>query len=260
MKMANKVLSVVLAVVMIAALSAMAFAAAPAYTYTVGEVKDGKVEVTVVFSDCIGLASGDIFFDYDANVTTIAKKSGKDLKAIGDVDNALSNDFNKAFAENQAKLGYYFKENLWDSDTWAAADGADEEVNGEAFQAFVLTFTLADATKGTTVKAHGTAKFKDGTEVAMEKDIVLVEAAVIVTTTEADVVTTTEADVVTTTEADVVTTTTADDVTTTKADDVTTTVKSGKDDKPMGDNGVLAIVAGVCALAGAAFVVTKKRK
>lgn len=146
MKIAKKLLAVVMALAMIAALTAVAFAA----SVSVSEpAADGSVSVKLV--DAVGLKSGKLYFAYDkGKITKITKKNGADVKNIGDVDNAYSNEFNSSV--NPAEYGFYFKENLWDSATWAAADGADAAVNGENFEAAVFTFT---GEPGTTVTVTG---------------------------------------------------------------------------------------------------------
>jgi LPXTG-motif cell wall-anchored protein len=146
MKIAKKLLAVVMALAMIAALSAVAFAASA--TFGVTDNGDGTYAVSVKFADAVGLKSGKLYFGYEnGKVTKIAKKNGADAKNIGDVDNAFSSEFNSTI--NPAEFGFYFKENLWDSATWAAAENADAAVNGENFEAAVFTFTGEAGTKVT---------------------------------------------------------------------------------------------------------------
>ena len=145
MKHAKKLLAVMMVVAMIAAFSAIAFAANPKVVFTVGEYSDGKATVSAVFSDCVGLKSGNLKFAYAKDaVTKIAKKNGADVKAIGDVDNAFAHEFNSS--ANPAESGFYFKDVLWDSATWADAENADETVNGENFEFATFDFTAAEGT------------------------------------------------------------------------------------------------------------------
>ncbi len=156
MKHAKKLLAVVMVLAMVAAFSAIAFAA-PAVTFTVGDYADGQATVTAKFAGAVGLTSGSLSFAYaDGTVTKIQKKTGADAKAIGDVDNAFSSEFNSA--ANPAEFGFYFKNSLWSSEEWAAADGADEEVNGENFEFATFTFT---APAGTVITVTGELKIGD---------------------------------------------------------------------------------------------------
>ena len=156
MKHAKKLLAVVMVLAMVAAFSAIAFAA-PAVTFTVGDYADGQAVVTAKFAGAVGLTSGSLSFAYaDGSVTKIQKKTGADAKAIGDVDNAFSSEFNGT--ANPAEFGFYFKNSLWSSEEWAAADGADEEVNGENFEFATFTFT---APAGTVITVTGELKIGD---------------------------------------------------------------------------------------------------
>lgn len=284
MKHAKKLLAVMMVVAMIAAFSAIAFAANPKVVFTVGEYSDGKATVSAVFSDCVGLKSGNLKFAYAKDaVTKIAKKNGADVKAIGDVDNAFAHEFNSS--ANPAESGFYFKDVLWDSATWADAENADETVNGENFEFATFDFTAAE---GTVITVTGELKIGDET-VAVNDSFTIGKAAAPVETTAAPApVETTaapapaETTTAKTTPAETTTakTTPAETTTAKSSAGETTTAKSAATEtttakttpskttpgqktdngKKTGDNSVLAVMAGVIALAGAAFVVTKKRK
>lgn len=346
MKHAKKLLAVVMVFAMVAAFSAIAFAA-PAVTFTVGDYADGQATVSAKFAGAVGLTSGSLSFAYaDGSVTKIQKKTGADAKAIGDVDNAFSSEFNSA--ANPAEFGFYFKNSLWSSEEWAAAEGADEEVNGENFEFATFTFTAA---AGTVITVTGELKIGDAvtpvntsftigqgeqpTEKPTEKPTEAPTAKPTEKPTEAPTAKPTEKPTETPTAKPTVKPTEAPTKTPVtpvdgakydkfgnkilgydkngqaiigytdshqpiysqdkaahkgvildidpnntgkdfvggktdgkKADDKCDTAKAGKTSanvktdggKNTGDNSVLAIVAGVVALAGAAFVVTKKRK
>ena len=85
MKLAKKVFATVMAVAMIFALSAIAFAAAPTVNLVAGDVKDGQVKVSVYFDDAIGLKSWDINVNYDATVLQF-----KSIAKYKDSENYLS--------------------------------------------------------------------------------------------------------------------------------------------------------------------------
>ncbi len=284
MKMAKKMLAVVVVLTMVAAFSAIAFAASPSVSFDVGEYADGKATVSAKFVDAVGLTSGSLAFAYpDGKVSKIVKKGGADDKAIGDIDNAFSAEFNNA--SNPAEFGFYFKNNLWSSAEWKeAADDLDQEgyVNGENFEFAQFVFT---ADEGTVITVTGELKVGDSvvsvnksftigkaaepdTTKAAEPDTT--KAAEPDTTKAAEPDTTKAAEPDTTKAAEPDTTKAAEPDTTKAASEETTTAKTSpsktepgkKTDggKKTGDNSVLAVMAGVIALAGAAFVVTKKRK
>ncbi|MBQ6119399.1 MAG: leucine-rich repeat protein, partial [Clostridia bacterium] len=81
-----------------------------------------------------------------------------DAKNIGDVDNAFSSEFNASI--NPMEFLCYFKESLWDSAAWAAADCADAPVNGENFEFASFTFT---ADPGAVITVTGELRFGDVT-------------------------------------------------------------------------------------------------
>ena len=161
MKITTKILAVIMTLVMAATFTSVAFATATdaekqagRVLFTVGEYKDGAVDVSVRLVDCVGLTSGTLNFGYDAkDITKITKKNGADVKAIGEVDNAFSAEFNNKI--NPVVFGFYFKNALWSSAEWAADENADEVVNGENFEAAVLTVT---GKQGATVTVTGELK------------------------------------------------------------------------------------------------------
>jgi len=152
MKLAKKVLAAVMAIAMIAGLSAMAFAAAPTVSFEFGEVKDGQVKMNVYFDNSVGLKSWDIAINYDADVLTFKSMSkGADAKQIENtMDNSFTDEKNTSEAGKILYSGY-FKENLWDSKTFAdnAADAeeAPVNVNDTHFHAATVTFIVASTDK-----------------------------------------------------------------------------------------------------------------
>ena len=160
MKHAKRLLAVVMVLAMVAAFSAIAFAATPSASFTVSDYADGKATVTVKFVGAVGLTSGSLNFSYPKDkVTSIVKKKGADEKAIGDIDNGFSSEFNGT--ANPAEFGFYFKNNLWSSEEWkAAAEALDQEdyVNGESFECAQFVFT---AESGTVITVSGELKIGD---------------------------------------------------------------------------------------------------
>ena len=252
MKLAKKVLAIVMAIAMIGCLTAMAFAADNSKVdFVVGEVTDkGTVDVTVYLVDGVGATTVAFELEYDtAAVTKIAKKNGTDAKNIGDIDNAFSGEFNPSLAEKKtdtksvASFAGYFKNENWSSADWAAADGADAPVNGEKFNFVTLTFTLADPTAPIEIKASGKVEFKD----AAAKEFADVAITLAKKAEETTVAETTTVEETTTAVIETEAPTTAE-------------ANPNTGDKNTGDNMALAAAAGVVALAGAAFIISKKRK
>ncbi len=233
MKIAKKVLAVVMAVAMIACLSAMAFAADGKVTLKASEVADGKFKVEVLAKDYADLQSANWVVKYDAAVLKCsAAKYGAGL-TTAILDGELMQQFNNT-VDGEVQIGYAFTNNL---------GTADETV------LFYMDFEVEDtAAKKVTIALSGddTATI----DVVLKAEEETTEAPTTAEPTTAEPTTAEPTTKAPTTEAP----TTAEP--TTKAP--TTTNKT--DGKPTGDTGVLAIAAGVVALAGAAFVVSKKRK
>lgn len=184
MKMAKKLLAVAMVLSMIAAFTAIAFAANPSVAFAVGDYADGKATVAVSLVDCVDLTSGSLNFGYETGkVTKIVKKNGTDAKAIGDIDNAFNSEFNAD--TNPAEFGFYFKNKLWDNAAWAEAAedlGQDDVVNGANFECAQFVFT---AEAGAVITVTGELKFGD-TAVAVNKTFTLGKGPdpVVETTTE----------------------------------------------------------------------------
>ncbi len=245
MKIAKRVLAIAMAVAMIACCALMASAAIKPDAAKFELVLDGT-DVKLYAKDCIGLASADVVLTFDpAVVTKVNVRSGADSKNVNS-DNFENNSFT---AENnmsdltKAAYSFYFKEYLWTSEKFAAEDMSEEaNINAENFHIVTFRLTLAegktaeDVTVGITVNAS----FTDDSKV-VEKVTGLTATGI-----EKKAEETTAAPEETTAEAP-----------STPAE----TTKPGVVEGPnTGDTGVLAIAAGVVALAGAAFVVSKKRK
>lgn len=158
MKMAKKLLAVAMVLSMIAAFTAIAFAAGGSVSFTVGDYADGKATVSVKLVGCVDLTSGSLNFGYEAGkVTKITKKNGTDAKNIGDIDNAFNSEFNAD--TNPAEFGFYFKNKLWDDAAWkAAAEELDQDavVSGSNFECAQFVFT---AEEGAVITVTGELKF-----------------------------------------------------------------------------------------------------
>ncbi len=247
MKIAKKVLALVMALAMVAGFACVSFAAQnPTITAKATET-DGYVKVVLTAKDAVGMASFDIVLDYDASVLTFDfAEEGVDAAKMSDTKkNSFSYEIGDTDAANGKLLvGGYFKTNIKTAEETAAdaKPGKDVTVDDKTFDLVTVYFAVADAEAyNADVKVSGgfgMGENKDDatahTIKAFTKTVTLKEAPE--TTTKAPVV---------------------DKETTTKKAPVT---NPDTGDKPQGDNMALAAAFGVVALAGAAFVITKKRK
>lgn len=239
MKIAKKVLAVVMAVAMIAALSAMAFAADSKATValTAGEPEDGIVSVTVSLKDAEGFKSGDATLTFDPTVLEFvpaSKKSDatpcKEFTALGSAgNNSMVQPNAKEAANGKLILGILVADQLSDLADW----GVEGDVNN--FGVCVLKFKVLKADVEASVAVEGKMEVGDNANVTFNNTYVIAKASAPVETKPVEVATTAV-------ESD------------TKASNPPT------DDKTTGDNMALAAAAGVVVLAGAAFIISKKRK
>ena len=237
MKIAKKVLAVAMAVAMIACFAAMAFAADAKLELTAGEIANGTVKVQLVATDYADFKSADWVLTYDADALTLVTPAnpaltnpanglgdltliGTDAVALAAMGGNLITAYNTEKA-GEIQIGFAFKETL---------------ASAAATVLFTVEFTVADGAKNVDIKLAN----KDGSAV---------DALVLLEVEETTAAPTTEP-------------TTAAPTTEAPSTPAEVTTAAGNTDKgpSTGDTGVLAIAAGVVALAGAAFVVTKKRK
>ena len=270
MKIAKKVLALAIAVVMIASLSAMAFAASLAkedakFELVLDETDDGTF-VKVYAKNCENLASANLVFTFDKDVVEKVRfMSGADAKQVNG-DNFENNSFtDEKNTDNleAVEYGFYFKSILWSTEKFAAEDLSEEaNINGENFHITTIKLTLKDGKTAAdvVVSAKASATFSNG----------LSDDAKVEETNNEFPVIGIEKKEEETTKKEEETTAKKEEETTAKKEEATTkapvtpesTTAKGNEgaNKPTGDTGLLAIAAGVVAVAGAAFVVTKKRK
>ena len=262
MKLAKKVLAAVMAIAMIAALSAMAFAAAPAVNFEFGNVSNGTVKVNVYFDDAVGLKSWDVTINYDADVLTFKSMSkGADAKQVENTaDNSFTDEKNTSEAGKILYSGY-FKENLWDAKTFAdnAADAeeAPVNINDKHFHAATITFTVNDTDKASTDLTAAVTTF-GGVDTLTAGSATLTLKATPVPTESKETESTKEPEGGSVTApvdkpTDKPTEKTTDDGQPTKG-------HNGKGNVNTGDNMALVAAGAVVILAGAAFVISKKKK
>ena len=224
MKIAKKVLAVAIALAIVACCAVMAFAAEDKVSLTVSEVVDGKFTVVANAKGYKDLKSADWVVTYDkAAIKCTAAAAG-----TGDFTKIATDPVLMAQASSLLITAF----NTDVEGEVKAGFAFTNELGADEAVLFTLSFEVVDAdAKNVEIKLTGSD----------EAVVVFNEEAVEETTTEAP---TTEAP---TTQAP----TTAPAGT-----------NPGNNDggANTGDTGVLAIAAGVVALAGAAFVVSKKRK
>ena len=256
MKLAKKVFATVMAVAMIFALSAIAFAAAPTVNLVAGDVKDGQVKVSVYFDDAIGLKSWDINVKYDAAVLQFKSISkGADAKQCDGLANNSFTSENNTSEAGVVKYSGYFKENLWTAEQFAAdAADPDEEpvnINAEHFHAATITFTVIKADAPSTDLTVEVTNKGGADIVGGSANIVIAGGAVEPSSEEQP-----------SSEEPSSEEKTSDTASSETASVEEESKKPGKDVGPKTDasNWMIGAAAGVAVLAGAAFVVSKKRK
>ena len=282
MKIAKKVLALVMAIAMVAGFACVSFAAQNP-TITAKATEDsGMIKVVITAKDAVGMASFDVVLEYDAAVLTYSyAEEGVDAVQMG---NTKKNSFTYEIGDTEAaagklNVGGYFKTNLKTA-AEAAADakpGKTVDIDDQTFDLVVVYFELADTEAyKTEVKVSGGFGMGENKDDAVAKTFKAFTKTVTLkeepttkapeTTTKAPE-TTTKAPETTTKAPETTTkapeTTTKAPETTTKAPETTTkapVANPNTGDKPTGDNMALAAAFGVVALAGAAFVFTKKRK
>ncbi len=267
MKIAKKVLALVMAIAVIGCSAAMAFAAEATpevvldTTWEIDEYDCITLRINFknAAGDVDGLKAWSLTVDYDKSIFNFDSfVEGADAEQVG---NSKNNSFATEVNGNDdgtIVIGGYFKECLWTAEKFAgdAKRGATCVVNADDFNAYEIYLIVEDAAAlkaGTAIEVKGTF---DTTEVAGNVTNVVEEPS-----TAAPEETTAAPEE--TTAAPEETTAAPEETTTEEAPSTPeeTTAKGETDKGPAtGDTGVLAIAAGVVALAGAAFVVSKKRK
>ena len=158
MKLAKKALVVVMAIAMIGCMSAVAFAAG-----SVSLDYDGAKNISITANGMIGLQSFDFTITADDGIVikNVKDSSVSDqCKAIG---NAYSYEFNKA----NGQFSGYFKENLWSTDDWnVAADDMGEDpisFDPNSFNMGTIVIDASGATGPAYVYITGSVKGVDAT-------------------------------------------------------------------------------------------------
>ena len=300
MKIAKKLLAAVVAVMLVLSLSVCAFAAQSAETGEVKIESDwvideyGSIAVKVYFVNAVDLKSWDLKLNYDADMFDYAdKEMGADAVQVKDNCKADLNSFtdeSNPEVDGEIRVGGYFKEVLWTSEQFLESSGRGKEciVNDEKFEAAIFYLDVEDKDafeqNGTTITIEGDMTFaakkavgdsitKDGAE--QPTDAPATDAPA--TDAPATDAPATDAPA---TDAPATDAPATDAPATRPVEDDNDDCEPGKPGhtnckpnapackpgKPSqnhpntGDSAALAAAAGVVLLAGAAFVVSKKRK
>ena len=266
MKLAKKVLAVMMALGMIVSLAAFAFAldGDPHYTMDVVKSEDGKtVVVTLVAHDYIGLNSGKFEFGYEG-LTLDHLENGTQANAVNDTK---SNKFEQILNPEKAGRvigGFTFLESLWTAEEFAADAKEDRTVNinTKDFDLVSLYFKVNEKTPSSKVTLVVNSKSVDPNDATASVDNPVFRDEYIIVN---EVETTTGTNPVNPCEP------TTDCCcpgrpcqttcpTTCCCNTPCNNTPKTDGGKNTGDNSILAVMAGVIVLAGAAVVVTKKRK
>jgi len=242
MKIAKKVLALVMAIALVGVMSAVAFAADPQIVVKAA-LDDGVVTVTVYAVNAVGMLAVNGKLDVDSSVLEYDySEEGADAAQMGDTKN---NSFSYEFNDATGEFGAYFKEALPTAAEAAAAakKGKTVAINDANFALVTLYYNVKEG-----ATADSTAIKFDVTSKNGVASLTGVGTTVTLKTTPS-----TPANP-TTPGATGVPATTAE-AGTKKA--VPSNSKTG--DQKTGDNAALIAAIGVVALAGAAFVISKKR-
>ena len=276
----KKLLAVMMAFGMIVCMAAIAFAAdEPHFTMDVIKSEDGKTLVaTLMAHDYIGLNSGKVVVTYEG-LTLDHIATGAQAKAVNDtVDNRFELLPNSKQA-GKIICGFTFLESLWTAEQFAANAAEDKtvEINTKDFDLFSVYFKVDEDAAASKIAIDVTSKSVDASDKKQSSDnpefkddYILVKEGETTTepcSTPLPCETTTDCccpdkSSCETTECCCPDKSACKETTTNCCCGQPTNSNPPKTDggRDTGDNGMVAIMAGVMALAGAAFVVTKKRK
>ena len=244
MKIAKKVLAVVMALAMIGALSVMALAADGQYVLTKGE-EDGYVTIAISLKNGAGATSDSFTVKYDKTVLKIADPEndyldGKDVEDMGNVNGNQIMGIPNFENEGEVVYGYVFSEDLT-QEHLKAKKGKTVSIDPNDFEFLVLYFTVVNDKADTTVTV--TSDNFAGSSVAVkgaaeEPDSTPVEPV----------------------KPDDPKDDPKDEPKDEPKEEPSKAVNPNNGDKKTGDNMALAAAGAVVALAGVAFVISKKRK
>lgn len=147
-------LSVILAVILCVGLfSTYVFAdTAPQFLISAKKLTDDNLTISLIAEDCIGLQSFDLKITYDEE-TIVYKRAyqGDDAKQVTCGKNGLLNTNSFDYERNPYNppvilFSAYFREELWDSERFAAdaKEPGTVQINSDAFECINFVFTIKD--------------------------------------------------------------------------------------------------------------------
>ena len=256
MKLTKKMLAVVMALGMIVCMAAFAFAANGTYSLDVTRPNDNTVVATLNARNMIGLSSGKAVVTYEGLVLDHVS-NGIQAKAVNDAAGNAYDATVNAKETGKIQYGFTFLESLWTADQFAAASPDDQvlKIDTEMFDLASFTFKIDE--KAEKYKIAIVVESKNGDEDNEKFEYVWEDEKKQPETTTCnpcdpgcEPTTRCCCPAGTCPETTTCSCGTCNCQHTPKTD-------GGQD---TGDNGILAVMAGVMALAGAAVVVTRKRK
>lgn len=125
------------------------------------ELVPGASYINVYAKDCENLAYAELDFKFDKSVVkNVSILNGVDARLVNSSNfnnNAFTFESDTSDAEN-VRYGFYFKDNLWSSERFAAEDRSGEaDVNGEYFNVCKIELTLAEGKTMEDVEVSSTA-------------------------------------------------------------------------------------------------------
>ena len=174
MKIAKKLLAAVVAVMLVCSLTVCAFAAQSADTGAVKIESDwvldeyNSIAVYVYFVDAVELQSWNLQLKYDADMFKYADKAaGADAIQVDNCKADLNTftDESNGGVDGTIEVGGYFKATLWTAEDFLAASARGKQcvVNDEKFEATIFYLDVEDIeafnSEDTTITIEGTMTF-----------------------------------------------------------------------------------------------------
>ena len=118
---------------------------APRFKLVQGDRKNGYIYVYVYLQNCVGMDAGAFIIQYDSSVIEFASvASGKDALQVAETESNSYTANANAGEPGKIEYSFYFKEALWDAETFAAdaPDGGEIDINSDNFEAVRFRFKI----------------------------------------------------------------------------------------------------------------------
>jgi LPXTG-motif cell wall-anchored protein len=262
MKIAKKVLALVMALAMVFALSAMAFADETTFVLSSADNGSGVYSVTLSAKNAEGLKTVDGIIKYDADVLEIkgAVTTGEFATAYGEIGESVMPLYNTTEA-GKVDVGIAVANKIL-PDTEYKKLAEENDVTTNVTTANIALCTVKFTVKDSTAKS-ATVTYTDNDTGATIQTVIKFNAS---SSSDKGVTPPTAAESKAEAAAEAATKTASkaaannDSAAATNSATPISSGTSSSGNKSTGDNMALAIAAGVVVLAGAAFIFTKKRK